>query len=148
MRSIAGTATLTDFINHEDKTNPESGITALALPAVAPDDGDLTLAGRVAAGDAKAFEAIMRRHNRMLYRVARSILGDDAVTEDCLQSAYLVAYRSIASYEGHGKLSTWLARIVINEALTPKPRQARSGVIIPFDGAADAEDERAYPPAR
>ena len=59
----------------------------------------------------------MRRHNRMLYRVARSILRDDAEAEDCLQSAYLLAYQSIAAFAGHAKLSTWLARIVINEAL-------------------------------
>lgn len=120
-------------------------MTALALRAIAPDESDLMLANRVAAGDIKAFERIMRRHNRMLYRTARSILRDDSETEDCLQSAYLLAYRSIASFAGRAKLSTWLARIVINEALGRKRQAARRATIIPldgvaFDGSASADD--------
>lgn len=111
----------------------------LAVRTSAPDEDDLALARRVAAGDLSAFERIMRRHNRMLYRAARSILRDDAEAEDCLQSAYLLAYRSIAGFAGHAKLSTWLARIVINEALGRKRRTARYGVVVPLDAAADGE---------
>ncbi|MGH8698961.1 MAG: RNA polymerase sigma factor [Burkholderiales bacterium] len=114
-------------------------MTMLAVRTFPPDDSDLALVRRVAGGDLNAFERIMRRHNRMLYRAARSILRDDAEAEDCLQSAYLLAYQSIASFAGHAKLSTWLARIVINEALGRKRRTARRGVVIPLDGAADAE---------
>ncbi len=115
-------------------------MTVVALQAVAPDDSDLSLARRVAAGDLQAFEQIMRRHNRMLYRAARSILRDDSEAEDCLQSAYLLAYRSIAAFAGRAKLSTWLARIVINEALGRRRQAARHGVVIPFDGVADIDD--------
>lgn len=96
-------------------------MTVPAVRAAASDETDLALARRVAAGDLGAFERIMRRHNRMLYRAARSILRDDAEAELCLQSAYLLAYRSIDTWAGHAKLSTWLARIVINEALGRKP---------------------------
>lgn len=120
-------------------------MTVVALRAVAPDESDFTLAGRVAAGDLKAFEQVMRRHNRMLYRAARSILRDDTETEDCLQSAYLIAYRSIASFAGRAKLSTWLARIVINEALGRKRQAARRAVVVPIVGAVDTEDS-APPP--
>lgn len=112
-------------------------MTALALQAIAPDEDDLSLAKRVGAGDVQAFEQIMRRHNRMLYRTARSILRDDSEAEDCLQSAYLLAYRSMAGFAGRSKLSTWLARIVINEALGRKRRSARQGVVIAFDAATD-----------
>jgi len=108
--------------------------------AVAADNGagdsDTVLAARIAAGDTRAFEQVMRRHNRMLYRMARSILQDDAEAEDCLQSAYLCAYRAIAGFGGRARLSTWLARIVINEALGRKRRTARRGAVIPFDGVA------------
>lgn len=114
-------------------------MTLLAVRTAAPDDGDLALARRVAAGDLKAFESIMRRHNRMLYRAARSILRDDAEAEDCLQSAYLAAYQSIGAFAGQAKLSTWLARIVINEALGRRRRTARRGVVVPLDAAADPE---------
>jgi RNA polymerase sigma-70 factor (ECF subfamily) len=51
----------------------------------------------------------------MLYRLARSILKDDAEAEDALQDAYLAAYRSLASFRGDSRMSSWLARIVINE---------------------------------
>jgi RNA polymerase sigma-70 factor, ECF subfamily len=102
-------------------------------------EGDLALARRVAAGDLKAFEQIMRRHNRTLYRAARGILRDDAEAEDCLQSAYLLAYQSIAAFAGHAKLSTWLAWIVINEALARKRQASRRGVVIPLEHLADPE---------
>ncbi|HEU0198838.1 MAG TPA: RNA polymerase sigma factor [Burkholderiaceae bacterium] len=115
-------------------------MTVAALRVVAPDQSDFALARQVAAGDLRAFEQIMRRHNRMLYRTARSILRDDTEAEDCLQSAYLLAYRAIASFAGHAKLSTWLARIVINEALARKRQTARRGVVVPIDGATDTDD--------
>ena len=79
-----------------------------------PDDAEL--ARRIGQRDERAFEALMRRHNRMLYRLARSILKDEAEAEDAVQEAYLAAYRNIGSFRGGAKLSTWLARIVLNEA--------------------------------
>jgi RNA polymerase sigma-70 factor (ECF subfamily) len=118
----------------------ENEVVAAALQAVRTDESDASLAGRIMAGDAQAFAQIMRRHNRMLYRIARSILRDDAEAEDCLQSAYLLAYRSMPAFGGRAKLSTWLARIVINEALGRKRRAARQGVVVSFDGARQLDD--------
>lgn len=114
-------------------------MTMSALRAPLSDESDLALARGVAAGDLGAFEQIMRRHNRMLFRAARSILRDDAEAEDCLQSAYLLAYRAIGGFAGHSKLSTWLARIVINEALGRKRRAARRGTVIPLDNMEGAD---------
>lgn len=67
----------------------------------------------------------MRRHNRMLYRVARAILRDDAAAEDALQEAWLRAYRAMDTFRGEAKLSTWLVRIVVNEALTRRRKEQR-----------------------
>ncbi|MEO8487518.1 MAG: RNA polymerase sigma factor [Betaproteobacteria bacterium] len=103
------------------------------------DDDDPAWARFAAAGDAAAFERIMRRHNRMLFRTARSILRNDADAEDCLQAAYLLAWRSIGTFAGEAKLSTWLARIVINEALGRIRRASRRAVVIPIDGAAEID---------
>lgn len=107
--------------------------------ARAPDTGSLSdsdLAARAATGDARAFEAIMRRHNRMLFRTARSILKSDPEAEDALQDAYLRAWRAIDGFRSEAKLSTWLARIVINESLG---RLRRSGAqVIPLDAASDS----------
>ena len=97
------------------------------------------LASGMAAGDESALERVMRRHNRMLFRIARSVLNDDAEAEDALQDAYLAAYRSIGGFQGGAKLSTWLARIVINEALGRLRKRNRSRVVVPF-AARERED--------
>jgi RNA polymerase sigma-70 factor (ECF subfamily) len=98
-----------------------------------------TLASGEPEGDERDFERVMRRHNRMLFRIARSILNDDAEAEDALQEAYLAAFRNIASFEGSAKMSTWLARIVINEALGRLRKRARAGVVVPFAAAEPGE---------
>jgi RNA polymerase sigma factor (sigma-70 family) len=69
------------------------------------------------AGDACAFRAIMQTHNRRLYRIARSILRNNADAEDAVQDAYVSAFTNLASYRGEGTLKSWLSRIVINESL-------------------------------
>jgi RNA polymerase sigma-70 factor, ECF subfamily len=80
-------------------------------------DTDLEIARRIGEGDAAAFERLMRECNRKLFRVARSILDDDAESEDALQEAYVTAYVEMKTFRGASKLTTWLTRIVINEAL-------------------------------
>ena len=67
----------------------------------------------------------MRRHNQLLFRTARSILRSDGEAEDALQEAYLLAWRAIGSFRAEAKLSTWLVRIVINEALGRLRRKRR-----------------------
>ena len=106
-------------------------MTATAAAPRSLDDAEL--ARRIGARDEGAFEMVMRAHNGMLYRLARSILRDDADAEDAVQDAYLSAYRNIASFRGGAKLSTWLARIVINEAYGRLRRQKQRGVVVPFD---------------
>ena len=100
--------------------------------------GDAELAARAATGDAAAFEAIMRRHNRLLFRTARSILKSDPEAEDALQDAYLRAWRALGSFRAEARLSTWLVRIVANEALG---RLRRKGAdIVPLEAAMTSPD--------
>ena len=122
-------------------------------------DGDsipeAELIRRVRDGDSTAFAVIMRRHNRMLYRIARSILGDAAEAEDALQEGYLRAYQAIDGFAGRSRLSTWLLRIVANEALGRRRRRLARGeelvapadtperpdaVILPFRGGPPGAD--------
>lgn len=93
---------------------------------------DAGLARRIALGDPKAFEQLMRSHNRRLFRTARAILRDDAEAEEVLQEAYLCAYRSIAAYRAEAKLSTWLVRIVANEALARRRKDVRRAQVLPI----------------
>jgi RNA polymerase sigma factor (sigma-70 family) len=78
---------------------------------------DAELAARAVARDAGAFRAIMQRHNRRLYRIARGILRNNTEAEDAVQDAYVSAFTNPASYRGESTLATWLSRIVMNEAL-------------------------------
>ncbi len=115
-------------------------VTAAALPDKLPDS---ELAALAAAGNARAFEAIMRRHNRLLFRTARSILRSDAETEDAVQDAYLNAWRALGSFRDDAKLSTWLVRIVLNEAL--KRVRRRSSNVVMFDSGVPLDEAQAEP---
>lgn len=78
---------------------------------------DLTLARRCAAGDGEAIRLLTKANNQRLFRAAWSILKDRSEAEDAVQSAYLSAFAGMDTFEGRSRLSTWLTRIVINEAL-------------------------------
>lgn len=93
--------------------------TAFPTAAASPDP-DAALVSSILAGDAHALERLMRQHNRRLFRVARSILRDDAEAEDVLQEGYVRAYGALAGFRGDSRLSTWLTRIVVNQALERK----------------------------
>ena len=94
-------------------------------------EGDLV--ARAIHGDGAAFETIMRRHNRLLFRTARSIVRNDAEAEDVVQEAWMRAWRGLSGYRGESKLSTWLARIATNEALGRLRR--KHAPVIPLEAA-------------
>ncbi len=93
---------------------------------------------RVREGDLALFELLMRRHNQRVYRAIRSILRDDAESEDVMQEAYVRAYEHLSQFEGRAQFSTWLTRIAVNEAL--KRLKAR-GRMEPLDMPYDGEDD-------
>jgi RNA polymerase sigma-70 factor (ECF subfamily) len=72
--------------------------------------------------DLAAFEALMRRHNRRLFRVARSVLRNESAAEDAVQETYLKAFTKLASYKPAGRFSAWLTRVALNEALMMRRR--------------------------
>lgn len=85
-----------------------------ALDYAGLDEAGLAL--RAKAGDRDAFRAIMQRMNQRLFRVARGVVGSDHEAEDVLQEAYVRAFAAIGGFRGEAQLSTWLTRIVLNEA--------------------------------
>jgi RNA polymerase sigma-70 factor, ECF subfamily len=117
-------------------------------PAALSGLDDAALAARIAREDHAAFEALMRRHNGRLFRVARAILKNDTEAEDALQDAYLDVYRHIGGFRGGAQLTTWLTRVVINQALMRLRRRKRDRVVIPFDErAAEPAPGEVEPPA-
>lgn len=99
-----------------------------AEPESNPDNhGDNAILAQIAGGDMRAFASLMQRYNRRLFRVARSILRDNAEAEDALQDAYLQAYRGLPMFRGDASLATWLTRIVINAA---RMRHRKAGRLV------------------
>jgi len=90
-------------------------------PTNASDDLELLRLAR--SGNAAAFEALIRRHDRFLYRMARSILRDDYEAEDVVQESFVKAFKGLVDFRSDASLSTWLARIALNEALGRKRRR-------------------------
>ena len=79
------------------------------------EDGELS--ALCASRDPEAVRHVLTANNQRLFRAAWSILKDRAEAEEALQAAYVSAFSSIGSFEGRSSLTTWLTRIVINEAL-------------------------------
>jgi RNA polymerase sigma-70 factor (ECF subfamily) len=86
-------------------------------PATLPINDERDLVARARRFDKAALRTIVRLNNQRLFRVARSILKDDAEAEDAVQDAYVNAFTHLAAFEGRSSLRTWLTRIVVNEAL-------------------------------
>ena len=97
---------------------------------------EANLVRRALDHDAGAFRAIMQKHNRRLYRIARGILRNNTDAEDAVQDAYVSAFTNLASYRGESALATWLSRIVINEALG---RLRRRRATIDYSTRSEAE---------
>lgn len=86
---------------------------------------DATLVLRASGGDRTAFETIMRRHNRLVFRTARGIVADDSEAQDVVQETYLRAFTNLHTFRGESVLSTWLVRIAINAALDAQRKRGR-----------------------
>lgn len=100
---------------------------------------EMSLVLQAARGNDKAFEIIMRRNNRTLYRAARGILQDDAEAEDAVQEAYLRAYRALGTFNGEARLATWLTRIVINESLERLRKRKQETGKVSLENVVDLE---------
>jgi RNA polymerase sigma-70 factor, ECF subfamily len=109
--------------------------------AKAPNTGgedDLALIELVLAGDRRAFEPLVRKHERRVFRVALAVLGNVEDAEEAMQDAFIKAYRHLDQFRGESRFTTWLTRIAVNEAL--QKRQARKKSVS-LDEASDVESK-------
>ena len=105
---------------------------------------DLLLIERARSGEERAIEALIRRYSRRMFRVARSLLDEDAA-ESVVQDAYLAAFGDLNRYTPSGKFAAWLTRLAFNQARALRA-SARSGPPAPpptpASAAADEAQER------
>lgn len=81
------------------------------------DDPDLEIVGRVKNGETDAFEELVRKHGRRVYRSLIGMLGSPEEAEDALQDCFLKAFQHLPEFEGRARFSTWLVRIAINTGI-------------------------------
>ncbi len=97
---------------------------------------DEELVQRARAGDRLAFELLMRRNNRRVYRAVRTVLRDAAEVEEVMQQSYVLAFSHLDQFQGTARWSTWLCRIAFNEALA---RVRQRGRFVSIDAAQDRQ---------
>ncbi len=81
----------------------------------APDDSDAVLAARAVKGDRSAFNLIVRRHQKPLYRFIRRYVGDADEAYDLLQESFVSAWQALGRYDPARPAATWLRRIALNK---------------------------------
>ena len=86
---------------------------------------EATLLKAAAEGDSEAFEALVRPHLGMFFRVIDRILGNEAESQDALQDALITLYREVPGFQGASKFSTWAYRICVNQALMARRKRVR-----------------------
>lgn len=104
----------------------------------APDE--LTLVHRAREGDTTAFNDLVRRYERKIYRLAMNITQNAEDAEDVLQETFLKAYEHLGDFQGNSKFYTWLVRIAVNEALM-KLRKRKSDRTVPLDEPVETGEE-------
>jgi RNA polymerase sigma-70 factor (ECF subfamily) len=97
---------------------------------------DAELARLCAARDPAALRHVVTANNQRLFRAAWSILKDRSEAEDAVQAAYLAGFASIGQFAGRSTISTWLTRIVINEALGRLRAARRRQIRLEAEGVA------------
>lgn len=83
----------------------------------------------VLAGATDRFEVLLRRYNQRLFRVARSILRDDAEAEDAVQQAYLAAFMALGQLGDRQRFAAWMTRITVREALRRRGRPLQLAIV-------------------
>jgi RNA polymerase sigma-70 factor, ECF subfamily len=100
---------------------------------------DRALLERLRAGDGRAFEALVARHDGALRRVARTLVRTDSAADEVVQETWLGVLRGLGRFEERSSLRTWIFRIIVNTARTRATRDARS---VPFS-ALEGDDRPA-----
>ena len=110
-------------------------LTVVSQPA---SDADLELVRRVQGGDTAAFEGLVGRHERRLFRTLLGITGNREDAEDGVQNAFMKAYQHLGDFQGASLFSTWLMRIAINEGLE---RLRRRKATVSLDEEAEERED-------
>jgi RNA polymerase sigma-70 factor (ECF subfamily) len=91
-------------------------------------------------GDVGAFEQLVRRYDRNVFRIAQHITQNREDAEDVVQDAFLKAFQNLGQFQGQSKFYTWLVRIAVNEALM-RLRRRRPERMVSLDEDVKTEED-------
>ncbi len=118
---------------HTERTS--AGVLSVGGPGV---QREVALVAAAKKGNAAAFNELVERYERRIYRLAQNITRNREDAEDVLQDSFVQAYTHLNSFQGDSRFSTWLTRIAINQALM-KLRKRRAN-LVPLDEKVETED--------
>lgn len=115
---------------------PEPNAAEATVQVASAETSECELVVRLERGDLQAFELLMRRYNRRLFRIARAMLGNDAEAEDVVQETFVAVFTRIGQYSEKHPFGAWLTRIALNNAVSRLRRGTRTRAVYDLAGAA------------
>lgn len=103
-------------MNAKPKPQPTDGHLSTSAAGAANND-EASLVAAAKSGDISAFEALVSRYERKIYRLAQHITQNNEDAEDVSQEAFLKAFEHLGEFQGNSRFYTWLVRIAVNQAL-------------------------------
>ena len=98
------------------------------------------LVAKAREGDLAAFNELVQRYDRKIFRLAKHITQNDEDAEDVLQETFLKAFEHLGDFQGQSKFYTWIVRIAVNESLM-KLRKRKSDRTVPLDEPVDTGED-------
>ena len=103
-------------LQHE-RIQVKSADTPAPLPSQVVKDDEGSLVAAAKSGDITAFETLVGRYERKIFRLAQNITQNKEDAEDVMQEAFLKSYQHLGEFQGNSRFYTWLVRIAVNQAL-------------------------------
>jgi RNA polymerase sigma-70 factor, ECF subfamily len=100
---------------------------------------DVALVNSARGGDVQAFETLVNKYDRQIFRIAQHITQNREDAQDIVQDAFLKAYEKLDQFQGNSKFYTWLVRIAVNESLM-RLRKRRTGKMVSIDDDIETEE--------
>ncbi len=101
---------------------------------------DAFLVQQVQAGHQKAFDLLVAKYQRRIFRLVLRFIRDPAMAEDVVQETFLRAYRAVGQFRGDSQFYTWLYRIAVNTAKKAISDDMRDPTVSEGDAADDGEE--------
>jgi RNA polymerase sigma-70 factor, ECF subfamily len=101
---------------------------------------DMELVGQAKAGQLEAFDELVNRHERKIFRLTQHITGNREDAEDALQDSFLKAFSRLSQFQGDSQFYTWLVRIAVNESLM-RLRKRKAHPTFSLDEPIQSDDD-------